>query len=224
MNGIQFYLNEDVTILHGHVILMDSPWALTAVSQAQFWADMDLSEYGDGQIKGIISVDISDWRVPGLLYGKIAMNCTAEEIKNEVWEQIKRSFNVAGQTILKDEQLVSWFLDPDIQFPNPSECVNLEPLLVNKINTWYLRPNAYTAIPNLFLASDYVRTNTDLATMESANEAARRAVNAILVAAGSDADRCEIWELYNFKLLAAWRKKDHLRFQQGLPWDEKIVG
>ena len=41
-----------------------------------------------------------------------------------------------------------------------------------------------TAIPNLFLASDYVQTFTDLATMEGANEAARRAVNGILERAG----------------------------------------
>lgn len=224
MNGIQFYLNEDVPILHGHLIFMDSPWALTGVSQAQFWPDFDLSGYGDGQVKGVLSVDISDWQTPGLLYGKPAMSCTAEEVKNEVWEQLKRSLNVGGKMILEDKQLVTWFLDSDIHYPNPSECINLEPLLVNKVNTWYLRPNAYTAIPNLFLASDYVRTNTDLATMESANEAARRAVNSILVASGSHEDRCEIWEMYDFKLLTAWRKKDQSRFQQGLPWDDKIVG
>jgi hypothetical protein len=50
-------------------------------------------------------------------------------------------------------------------------------------------------VDNLFLASDYVRTHTDLATMEGANEAARRAVNAILDATGSDADRCAVWPL-----------------------------
>ena len=43
---------------------------------------------------------------------------------------------------------------------------------------------AVTAIPNLFLASDYIQTYTDLATMEGANEAARRAVNGILDARG----------------------------------------
>ena len=62
----------------------------------------------------------------------------------------------------------------------PGFLQNLEPLLVNLVNTWALRPEATTAIPNLFLASDYVRTYTDLATMEGANEAARRAVNGLL--------------------------------------------
>ena len=65
--------------------------------------------------------------------------------------------------------------------------INLEPLLVNTVGSWAWRPNAATAIENLFLASDYVRTYTDLATMEGANEAARRATNDVLDAAGSDA-------------------------------------
>ena len=49
--------------------------------------------------------------------------------------------------------------------------------------------HAPTEIPNLFLASDYVRTFTDLATMEGANEAARRSVNAIIDAAGANATK-----------------------------------
>ena len=40
-----------------------------------------------------------------------------------------------------------------------------------------------------------MRTNTDLATMEGANEAARRAVNAILDRTGSGATRCAIYTL-----------------------------
>ncbi|UJF36091.1 FAD-dependent oxidoreductase [Paenibacillus hexagrammi] len=183
-----------------------------------------MSRYGDGSVQGILSVDISDWQSPGILYGKPAIACSKEEIKNEVWEQVKRSLNAGGADVLNDDQLVDWFLDSDIQFPNPHEAINLEPLLVNKVNTWYLRPNAYTAIPNFYLASDYVRTNTDLATMESANEAARRAVNAILEASGSHEDRCEIWDMYDPLALAPWRNNDKNRYQQGLPWDGKIVG
>jgi hypothetical protein len=59
-------------------------------------------------------------------------------------------------------------------FPNPTQAANLEPLLVNTAGSWANRPDAVTRIPNLFLASDYVRTHTDLATMEAANEAAPR--------------------------------------------------
>jgi hypothetical protein len=70
---------------------------------------------------------------------------------------------------------------------------NVEPLLVNRVGTQLLRPDARTGIPNMFLASDYVRTNTDLACMEGANEAARRAVNAILEATGSSEKPCQIW-------------------------------
>ena len=184
MNGIQFYLSEDVPIGRGHQIYLDSPWALTSISQRQFWPDVDLSRYGDGSIRGILSVDISDWDAPGLLTGKPARECTRYEIRDEVWEQLKRSLNVLGANPLEDEDLRYWYLDLDV---NPVLKSNAEPLLVNLANTWRLRPAAVTAIPNLFLAADYVQTYTDLATMEGANEAARRAVNGILEQSGVSA-------------------------------------
>ncbi|WP_019534717.1 hydroxysqualene dehydroxylase [Paenibacillus ginsengihumi] len=225
MNGIQFYLKEDVTIIHGHIIYIDSPWALTSVSQRQFWPRFDFSEYGDGQVKGILSVDISDWEKPGILYGKSARHCSPEEIRDEVWAQLKAGLNVEGKVVLEDSNIHSWYLDEDIHYPNPDGLpVNLEPLLVNKVYTWDWRPHAYTAIPNLFLASDYVKTNTDLATMEGANEAARRAVNAILHASGSRAKRCKIWDMYQFEpFLFLYREHDEFRFRRGLPWNGKMI-
>ena len=92
---------------------------------------------------------------------------------------------------LDEANIVAKFLDPAIQLPNPSEATNLEPLLVNTKDSWKDRPCAVTRIPNFFLAADFVRTYTDLATMEAANEAARRAVNGILEASGSDASRVQ---------------------------------
>jgi hypothetical protein len=71
---------------------------------------------------------------------------------------------------------------------------NVEPLLVNHVGTHALRPSAKTKVSNVFLASDYVRTETDLACMEGANEAARRAVNALLEVSGSRAEPCELWD------------------------------
>ena len=46
------------------------------------------------------------------------------------------------------------FLDPAIQFPNPTAAANLEPLLVNTAGSWDDRPDAATRILNLYLASD----------------------------------------------------------------------
>ncbi|MDW6025076.1 FAD-dependent oxidoreductase [Mesorhizobium sp. BAC0120] len=221
MNGIQIYLREDVPLGHGHSIYVDSPWALTSISQAQFWRNVSLSAYGDGTVRGIISVDISEWDQPGL-NGKAAKDCTPEEIKAEVWEQLKRSVNYGHVVMLRDEQLHSFSLDPSLS-RHEGTTANEEPLLVNLVDTWKLRPEAVSQIPNLFLASDYVRTHTDLATMEAANEAARRAVNGILDAAASDAVRCGVWDLNEPEIFLPWRELDLIRFTQGLPWDDAMV-
>jgi uncharacterized protein with NAD-binding domain and iron-sulfur cluster len=213
MNGIMFYLREDVPLVHGHAIYIDSEWALTSVSQRQFWPEVDFGQLGDGEVKGILSVDVSDWEQPGRRYGKVAMKCTAEEIRTEVWEQLKDHLNDDAVTELDDANVASWFLDPAIQFPNPSEVTNLEPLLINTAGSWHDRPDAVTRIPNLFLASDYVRTHTDLATMEGANEAARRAVNGILDADGSPAPRCQVWKLQEPPIFGPARTLDRIRWR-----------
>ena len=126
--------------------------------------------------------------------------------------------------MLRDDQLVCWYIDHDIttSSQHPGEDHNKEPLLVNTVNSWHLRPQAYTYIPNLFLASDYVQTFTDLATMEGANEAARRAVNAIIEKSGAKAALCEIWNLHEPGILAAMRNRDQKRYNQGLSYQFHI--
>ncbi len=224
MNGIQFYLFEDVPILAGHEMYLESPWALTSLSQQQFWPNFDLKNYGDGKVRGVISVDVSDWTSAGIRHGP-AKDCTRDEIIWEVWEQLKQGLNVDGKVLLKDENRHSWFIDSDIEpgKKNPHTEVNLEPLLVNLIDSWHLRPDAYTAISNLYLASDYIRTHTDLACMEAANEAARRAVNAILSAENSSQPYCKIFPLHDPDILIPLRFMDKERFENGLPWTNEIA-
>jgi uncharacterized protein with NAD-binding domain and iron-sulfur cluster len=217
MNGIQFFLKQDVPVDFGHTLYADSPWALTSISQRQFWHQANLANYGNGQVGGILSADISDWETPGILYGKPAMQCTAQEIKEEAWAQIKVHLNVAGAEPICDENLITWFLDSDIQFPNPSTATNLEPLLINTANSLQYRPNADTEIPNLLLASDYVRTYTDLACMEAANEAARRAANAILTKTNSTQTPASVWPMQEPDCFKPLIEYDRLRFRMGLP-------
>jgi uncharacterized protein with NAD-binding domain and iron-sulfur cluster len=217
MNGIQFYLKQDVSLAHGHAIYLDSPWALTSISQRQFWTRTDLARYGDGTVRGILSVDISEWEAPGVLYGKPAMRCTAEEIKNEVWAQLKQHLNDGGSVQIDDANLLTWFLDPDIEFPNPTGATNLEPLLVNTAGSLRFRPEAQVELSNLFLASDYVRTYTDIACMEAANEAARRAVNCLLAAEGSSHTAAGLWPLEEPQFLKPLQEIDRIRYRLGLP-------
>jgi uncharacterized protein with NAD-binding domain and iron-sulfur cluster len=176
---------------------------------------VDLTTFGDGAVAGILSVDISEWQEPGVLYGRPAMQLTAEQIKEEVWAQLKQHLNVAGSIQLDDSDLVTWFLDPDIQFPNPTMATNLEPLMINTAGSLQYRPDAQIQIPNLFLASDYVRTYTDLATMEAANEAARRAVNCLLLTAGSTAQPAQLWPLAEPDFLKPLQEIDRIRFTLG---------
>lgn len=223
MNGVQFYLRRDVPSAHGHVIHIDTPWALTSISQLQFWRSVSPGQFGSSDVRGVLSVDLSDWTAPGS-DGRPAMQCSREEVVLETWAQLKRSVNI-GEEVLRDEDLHSWFLDADIKpdAKRPGWLRNSEPLLVNLVGTWALRPESATAIPNLFLASDYVRTHTDLATMEGANEAARRAVNGVLDAEGHAGPRCDVWPLHEFDVLTPWRLHDAGRYRAGLPWDNSLM-
>ena len=136
-------------------------------------------QFGDSDVRGILSVDISDWTEPGVGRAPgdavLARGGHARDMATAQAVDQRRDGAAARRGP------ASWFLDPDIKSdPARPGCLrNSEPLLVNLVDTWALRPEAATAIPNLFLASDYVRTHTDLATMEGANEAARRAVNGV---------------------------------------------
>ena len=68
---------------------------------------------------GILSVVISDWQAPGVVYGKPAMQLSAEQIRNETWTQMRSALDVDGAWQLEDANLVAWFLDPTSSSPIP---------------------------------------------------------------------------------------------------------
>ena len=241
MNGIQFYLNQEVNISDGHVIYSDSEWAVTSISQTQYWKNYDLSKCYNGKVKCIISVDVSDWlnttfKDPITGEEKLAKDCTRQEISKFIWLQLSRSLNVNGAKVLDDSMIEYYYIDSDIHDEKTGQkalsekakshesLFNLEPLLVNTVHSWTLRPNANSNIQNLFLAADYVRTNTDLATMEGANEAARRAVNCIIDASGQNQPLCKIWPLSEPWLLLPLKWYDLWRYNRGLPYAGKTPG
>jgi len=217
MVGIQFFLREPVDIVHGHITFIDSPWALTALTQGQFWRDRDIRrDYGDGKVRDILSVDISNWDAPGIRYGKKAKRCSPREIAREVLAQIREHDTAAAR--LPDGIVHSWVLDPGIRWnPRRGRNTNATPLLVNTVDSWRKRPQATTRIPNLFMTGDFVRTDIDLATMEGANESARTAVNAILDRARSNAAPAATYRLYDPPELTLLKQTDAALYRAGLP-------
>lgn len=218
MVGIQYFLRPATTITPGHVAYLGTPWSLTSISQAQFWRGDFAARYGDGSAHECLSVDISDWDTPGILYGKSAKQCTPEEIARETWEQMKQCLNDVGDPVLRDDDIVSWFLDPGVRWDSSrGRNTNDTPLLINTAGSLHNRPDARTSIPNLFLAGDYVRTDIDLATMESANESARAAVTALLTNSGSAAPPPAMHRLHEPPELEPFRRIDADRHRAGLP-------
>ena len=213
MNGAQFYLDRDIEVVAGHAVYVDSPWAITSVSQRQFWADHDVAARSEGEVEGVLSVIASDWDTPGILYGKPGRECTREEAVEEIWAQVQAHL---GEDVLPDDARVAHFLDPEL-VETDEGLRNESPLVINTVDSLRNRPDPDTEAPNLAVAGDYARVDTDLATMEAANEAGRRAANAVLAAAGDRSSRVEVWGLDEPRAFDPLKRQDRLRYRLGLP-------
>jgi 15-cis-phytoene desaturase len=89
--------------------------------------------------------------------------------------------------------------------------------MLNTAGSLQYRPEAQVELQNLFVASDYVRTYTNIACMEAANEAARRAVNCLLLSADSTAGAAQLWPLEEPAFLKPLQKVDRIWFGLSLP-------
>jgi uncharacterized protein with NAD-binding domain and iron-sulfur cluster len=237
MSGLQFYLDRPLASVDpqlGHALYIDTPWALTSITQSAFWRTPfdDLSRWGSGNVKTVWSIDASDWKTADPMTGdKDAEHCSRDELGDFTLKQLAASLNGDGVQRFDPASVLAWNLDSSVT-PGPEvgqgqAAMNTRKLQINTPCSWDNRPDAAPAgIANLMVAADYVRTNTDLASMEGANEAARRAVNAIMDREGVDGERCRIFELYFPEVLAersALYKEiclaDQARHSLGLDWD-----
>jgi uncharacterized protein with NAD-binding domain and iron-sulfur cluster len=176
MTGLQFFLRRPVPIAPGHVHYPGTPFALTSISQGQFWTPTPADRAdAPASLQDVLSVIISDWDAPGTEKKPASAYQSRKELAMEAWRQMKSALP-AGT--LRDEDILEIHVDANVRLLR--SFTNDNPLLIHPLGQYERRPDAETAIENLFLASDFVRTYTDLATMEGADEAARRATRGIL--------------------------------------------
>ena len=217
MNGLKFYLREPRPLVKGHVYCTDSPWQVGCISQSQFWPADFAATYGDGRVRETLSVIISDWDMPGIVYGKPARDCTASEIAREAWAQLKSHLNDTATGTLTDDLILGWNIDPGMTTTSGGHLESQDPLVLPAVNERRYRPDVTTAIGNLFLAGDYLRSDWLVANMEAASFNARRAANAILAAAGSTGSPAAAIPPYEPAEWAALQRIDQLRYNTGQP-------
>ncbi|MFF0816576.1 FAD-dependent oxidoreductase [Rhodococcus sp. NPDC003318] len=216
MVGLQFFLKERADIVNGHISYVDSPWSLTSISEAQVWK-RPLTTYGDGTVEDVLSAIVSEFDVPGTLNGKTARQSTLEEIARESWAQIKAHVHGKGGVRLTDDMLHSWMIDPALTGAGTPQVAYNDPIFIQNPGSWYDRPDATTAIDNLFLAGDWIKTQMNVSSMESANEGGRLAANAVLHASGSAHAPAEISPRFRQLLWEPFKAADVALYRAGQP-------
>jgi 15-cis-phytoene desaturase len=218
MVGAQYFLREDVPLCAGHLFFPDTPWSLTAISQGQFWnrGARSMDRYGDGRLRGILSVDVSSCFARDEDGVRLVDETSREGILRRALRQLLASVDRGTRRAL-ERSIYAMHLDDEVRL-GPTGVTNTARLLVHPPGSRAARPEAIVpAVPNLFLASDYVRTSMDLASMEGANEAGRTAARGILRAAGVDDGRVAVLGYLELDRLAAMRRLDGWMHRAGLP-------
>jgi uncharacterized protein with NAD-binding domain and iron-sulfur cluster len=155
MVGAQFFLREDVPLCEGHLFFPRSPWSLTAISQAQFWnrGARGMNRYGDGRLRGIVSVDVSSCFTPDE-DGRRLVDCQSrDEILARVLRQLCAALDAATARRL-ERAVFAAHLDAEVTVGERG-VQNTARLLVHPPGSWNERPEPVLDIPNLTIAADY---------------------------------------------------------------------
>lgn len=169
MMGIQLYFDKKIALPYRDTALHipDSPWQLVIEPQGVIWG----KQYGD--IADLWSVGLCDPLKPGLLIRKPFVECSHEEICKEVWYQICHS--EFGNFLHLDRVNILDYNVWDTYVYDGTKIDTTEPKFSTNKGTYFLRPQNETKYENLFFATGYTQTKTDMFEMESAAESGRRA-------------------------------------------------
>ena len=145
LSGIQFFFDTEFQILRGHIYLSDSKWALSAISQSDFWVDKP--NLGRDGYVSVLSVDIGDWNKRSD-DGKKARECSPDDLARQVWKQITAALVDNHEEDIVAKQLPSpiWYaIDEHIRFDDHGKEKPVHdgaPYLVPRIGDWKNRPGA----------------------------------------------------------------------------------
>lgn len=222
--SVQIFLDQAVTYpTHQPPILYlpDSPWAIIIEPQELVWGKTFST---DPRVKSVWSVGICQTDEPGILIKKSFNECSQEEIRQEVWAQIKRSYAQAniktesGEKVSEKHEVLFYMWDSFKYNPDTKRMEIWEPKFSNNAESLQYQPNSQTSVPNLFFATGYTKTDRFIYSMESAAEAGTKCVNKILEVSGTRQPKTKV---YPYKLPVSILKPlmwiDAGLFKLGLP-------
>lgn len=169
MMSIQLYFDKKINLPYQNTAMYipDSPWQLVIEPQGSIW-----SKHYSG-IADLWSIGLCNAVHPGRLIKKPFVECSHEEIKQEVWDQLIQS-EFKQYLALDTVQIVDYNVWDTYVF-NGEKLDTYEPKFSTNKDTFYLRPENKTYLKNMYFATAYTKTDTDMFEMESAAESGRRA-------------------------------------------------
>lgn len=223
-NGVQIYLERPIFRSRGHIVFDSAPWKLNGIIQSSRIWERPLTQYGDGTVSQILSIDIGSWNAKGL-NGKTVGECTRLELVQEIVAQITRDLRPQNPNVEHElrQNLVTVAVDAEIDFSDGT-ARNMAPLHADVVGSYFARPEPRTGIDGFFLAGDFVNPRSvpgaagTISSMEGANISARVAVNEILRDFRDGGQKVPVFENYRpGGIFAAMRTLDAQRFREGKP-------
>lgn len=150
------------------LIFPDSLWFLMIRIEGDIWETDNCD---------LLSCGIGIFDVHGL-NGKTASTCTREELAIECWNQICKS----KHNLKLSQTLPKWDIWNSFDFNEETYKLDTyEPKFSNNVNTWHLRPDFNDKnIKNLYHATSYAKTFTNIYNMEGAAEAGFKTAKLII--------------------------------------------
>ncbi|MQY28981.1 FAD-dependent oxidoreductase [Nocardia aurantia] len=219
-SGFELFFRDPIGTLGGQVTNrdVDRDWLLTVVGLSEIW-NLDLSEYGDGRARGMISVEFNNhpyYNSPGPTFRKPIKDLGYDEAFAEIRRQLVDGFP-GGEKLFAADNFLGWRPHPTLNWDPRGGWTVPDLRTASAPGTTGFFPPQAGRIPNLFLVGGHTATPFGLDCMESAAYSAKVATNALLERAGADAPPAALPRTGPAPELRQLHEQDDARFRAGLP-------
>jgi len=215
MAGVQIYFGERIALRYPSATLypVNSPWQLLVEPCGSVWKSDKYyvgKTVNGGQVQDMWTLTICDPHTPGT-NGKTMVQCSIDEIKQEVWAQLQAVAPQVDALTVPDTRSFALIAPLHIELWEayhdiPAQAdgsgggggvYTTEPKSSPNVGTLKLRPYTETEISNMLFATAYTRGTREMLLMDAAAEAGARAaqviVNGECAAAGQS--ECNQWTM-----------------------------